>query len=132
MSRVLLIVAFFATLGCSSTPTDSGVLEGQVTLDGAAVDDGTITFLPVDGASATSGGFIKQGKFDVKNVPLGKAKVSITAVKVVGSKPVYNTPNSPVMPITVNPIPKKYNEKTELVFDVQPGMNRNDWHLTTR
>jgi hypothetical protein len=49
--------------------------------------------------------------------------------KVVGTKKIYDTPDSPVMPITVEALPARYNEETELKIDVKPGTNTQDFHL---
>src|SRR5690349_13504580 len=87
-----------------------GEVSGTVSYDGKPVEDGAITFVPDKGP--TAGGGIKDGKYSAK-VPVGPAKVSISAGKVVGQKKLYNTPDSPSQPVTAEYLPAKYNEKTE-------------------
>jgi hypothetical protein len=63
-------------------------------------------------------------------VPLGNTKVVISGSKVVGSKKVYDTPDSPVRPVTAEMLPAKYNTATELRYDVQSGKQTKDFNLT--
>jgi hypothetical protein len=124
-----VFAALLALAGC--TDSKNGQVSGTVKVDGIPIESGAITFLPVDGKTATAGGIIKNGAYSVK-VPVGAMKVSISAPKVIGEKKIYNTPNSPVMPITKEALPEKYNEKTELTFEVKPGANPKDWDLPSK
>jgi hypothetical protein len=65
-------------------------------------------------------------------VHIGTAKVEIRIPKIVGQKKVYDTPDSPVRPIMDESLPKKYNDETELTFDVKPGANQHDFDLSTK
>jgi hypothetical protein len=124
-----LLVGLFA-LGCGGAPS-TGDVTGVNTFNGAPVEAGAITFIPSDGKSPTAGCTVTQGRYSAR-VPVGKAKVVINGTKVVGKKKVYNTPDSPVMPVTQELLPAKYsdNGKTELTFDVKPGQNEKNWELT--
>jgi len=104
-----------------------GELSGTITYDGKPVENGAITFFPSSGPSA--GSVIKDGQYSTK-VTLGKTKVVISGSKVVGEKKVYNTPNSPVMPVTAEMLPAKYNTESELRHEVQPGKQTKDFNLT--
>jgi hypothetical protein len=113
--------------GCPA-PKDAEV-SGTVTVDGQLIESGAIRFDPVDGQTPTAGGLIKDGRYSVR-VPITTMKVSISAPKVVGKKKIYaDQPNSPEMPITVEALPARYNEKTELRLEVKPGVNPKDWEL---
>jgi len=127
---VLAAAAFLLLLGCGGGPP-TGDVNGTASYEGVPIADGTITFTPVDGKGTTAGGFIKDGKYDVKKVPVGAMKVQITSSKEVGKKKVYDTPNSPVMPVNIDPLPEKYKDplKTELRYDVQAGSNEKNWDL---
>ncbi len=59
-------------------------------------------------------------------------KVEITSPKVVGTKKIYDTPDSPVMPVTEEGLPARYNTATELKLTVQPGENKKDWQLESK
>ena len=123
------LVAALTLAGCGGDGTAE--VTGNVTVDGTPIEAGAIRFVPVDGKSPTAGAEIKQGRYAAR-VPVGPAKVGISMSKVVGKKKLYATPNSPEMPITAEALPPKYNEKTELTFDVQPGRNEKDFALTTK
>ena len=122
-----LLLLLLALAGCSSTAT----VRGTVTLDDKPVEDGSIKFESVDGSTSTAGGDIKNGRYSVP-VPICKMKVSIYWSKVVGTTPLYDTPDSPTRPVTAPMIPKKYNEETTLEFDVVPGVNEKDWALRSQ
>ena len=96
--------------------------------DGEAVTEGTITFFPTGGTGGTAGGPIKDGKYSVTKVPVGTAKVSITGSKFQKMKDLYGK-GGPQMAMTTNPLPPKYNDKTELTYDVKPGANEKDFDL---
>ena len=124
-----LVVSLIGAIGCSNEKSDHGRVTGNVTLDGAPVT-GSIMFTPAGGASP-AGGNIEAGKYEVE-VPLGASKVAISSPKVVGQRKLYNTPESPTQPIMDESLPAKYNAKTELTIDVQPGANEQDFPLTTK
>ena len=116
-------------VGCGDGGPPTGDISGKVSYDGKPIEDGAITFLAADGKAPTAGTTIKDGKYTALKVPVGKVKVQITGSKVVGQKKVYNTPNSPVMPITEQYVPAKYNDKTELTYDVTTGSQTKDYEL---
>ena len=126
----LFTAALLVLGGCADSK--SGEVAGTVSFDGTPIEDGRITFTPADGKSSTAGGKIENGKYAVSGVPLGKSKVSISGSKVIGQKALYAGPNSPTAPVTIDPIPKKYNDNTELTFDVQSGRNEKDWELKSK
>jgi hypothetical protein len=107
-----------------------GDVSGTVSYDGTPVEDGAISFIPVDGKGQGGGGTIKDGKYTAK-VSAGNMKVQISGSKVVGKKKVYNTPDSPEMSVTAEILPPKYSDrdKTELTFEVAPGPSTKNWEL---
>ncbi|HLJ97204.1 MAG TPA: hypothetical protein VKU02_28855 [Gemmataceae bacterium] len=122
----LFLVVLFGLAGCG----DGSMAEvnGTVKVDGQPIEEGTIRFAPVDGKTQTAGGFIKSGHYSVK-VPVGVMKVAVSKEKTVGYKALYNTPDSPKMPVKKEALPARYNEQTELQLDVKPGTNAKDWEL---
>lgn len=86
--QVLLFLGSFvlmATVGCGS---DDGLgrraVNGTVTLDGAALADGSITFEPVEKSTTSSGAIISSGKYSItreQGLPPGKYRVVINAIK---------------------------------------------------
>jgi hypothetical protein len=72
--------------GCGSKPSyDSAHLSGLVTIDGQAVVEGKLAFMP---AGATHGpvvgASIIAGRYDCPHVPLGDSRVQIYALKPTG------------------------------------------------
>ena len=89
-------------------------------LDGEPLKTGNIRFDPSDGRSATGEAIIHDGKFTTE-VPPGEKRVSITAAKVVGKRKMYDKADSPVIDITEEMIPKRYNANSELTLTVKAG-----------
>jgi hypothetical protein len=125
-----LAAALLALAGCGDG-AKTGEVTGTVTIDGQPAESGAVTFIPADGQSPTAGGEIKAGKYTA-TVPVGVAKVEIRVPKVVGKKKLYPTPDSPEQPIMQEVLPAKYNDNTELTFDVRPGTNEKNWDLKTK
>jgi hypothetical protein len=120
-----------ATAGCGDG-FRTGEVSGTVTFDGTPVKEGKITFFPMDGAGGTPGGFIIDGAYTVKKVPIGEMKVVINGQKVIGKKEVYpGQPNSPVKPVTAELLPAKYSDvsSSELRYEVKPGSNEKNFDL---
>jgi len=116
--------------GCGP-PAEQGTVTGTVTLDGAPLAEGAVRFVPVAGDAPTSGATITEGVFTAE-VPFGQMRVEFTAAKVVGAREMYEgMPDSPVVNIVEELIPAKYNVRSELMVDIQPGTNRKDFTLST-
>lgn len=123
---------FVAGLGLIVGCNGDGMAEvyGTVTVDEKDVN-GSIAFIPADGKSQTAGGAIENGRYSFR-APLGTAKVEIRVPKEVGRKKLYNTPESPVQPILEEVLPKKYNNATELRYDVVAGRQEKNWNLLSK
>lgn len=131
MTRLLsscLLVAILLSLGC--TDPNEAVVSGTVTVDGEPAEMGSITFIPADGLTSTAGGAITDGKYRAV-VPPGSKKVQIRVSKIVGQTKLYDTPDSPMQPVYREVLPPKYNDQTELVLDVKPGQNEENYDLST-
>ena len=120
--------ALFLLLGCTligmstgcSADSKHGIVTGSVTLDGQPLRTGNIRFEPTDGGTATADAPIAEGKFTGK-MPPGDKRVLITAPKVIGKKKMYDTPDSPVVDIVEELLPKRYNTQSELKLSVKLG-----------
>ena len=75
---VALIVVLAA--GCES---NMATVTGEVTYEGQAVGDGTITFLPADGKGQPASGKIVNGQYTVENLTPGPKVIQVVAVKAV-------------------------------------------------
>ncbi len=107
------------SLGCSAD-AKHGTVSGTVTLDGQPLKSGTIRFDAADGRTAAADASITDGKYSVK-MPPGEKRVSITSPKVIGKKKMYDTPDSPVVDVTEELLPKRYNAQSELTLTVKLG-----------
>ncbi len=116
-SLCCVLISF--AVGCSGD-AKSGVVTGNVTFDGAPLKLGIIRFDPIDGHAATAEAIITDGKFSAQ-VPPGEKRVSITSPKVVGKKKMYDTPDSPMIDLTEELLPKHYNANSDLKLTVKLG-----------
>ncbi len=121
--------ASIAVSGCGSSVT---TVSGKVMFDGQPLANGTINFVPADGATATAGGKIENGTYSVQ-MPPGKKKVQVSATKVVGRRVVYEgDPNSPVIDNVQEIIPPQYHVNTILTGDAKAGSNTQDFDLKSK
>jgi hypothetical protein len=105
---------------------------GDVTLDGQPVADGSIAYVPVDPKTPKVEVKVQDGKYSAR-VPPGAYRVQVSWVKPTGQKrKMYPTPDSPMVDVTAESIPEKYNEKTELQAEIKPGDNKYDWPLKSK
>jgi hypothetical protein len=129
--EALWLIAFCAVLmavgGCSPD-TGKGTVSGTVTLDGQPLKSGLIRFVPADGQTPTAEATITDGEFTAE-VPVGEKQVSISAPKVVGKRPAYQTPNSPMIDIVEELLPARYNVTSELKLNVAGGRQTEDFKL---
>jgi hypothetical protein len=120
------LVAALVTLGCGDGGA-VGKVSGTVTYDGRPLERGQIKFVPASGP--TAGAVIEDGKYTVTKVSVGTAKVTISGIKAAGKKKLYDTPDAPERGLAQELLPAKYNEKSELSFEVKRGANEKNWEL---
>jgi len=124
----LLLAASLA--GCGGVVDDSVPISGSVTLDGAPLPSGTITFLPSDGVGPSAGAQIAEGKYETRAVP-GPKQVTIVAQREKAGGTA--APNPHAGPPTEQYLPAKYNTRTELKADVPAeGSETVDFALTSK
>jgi hypothetical protein len=128
----VIVAAVLALAGCGG---DSKMAEvsGTVKVDGAAADNGYVTFSPADGTGQPAGCEIKSdGSYSLK-APIGNMKVAIRVSGGTGqTKAAFPGAESPKQEIKEEILPEKCNDKTELIFDVKPGRNLKDWDLKSK
>jgi len=129
-ARQLAVAAAVALVGCGRRGPPTYPVAGTVRLDGVPVERGLIRLVPT-GAAAPVGAEISGGAYTLL-APPGEARVEITAAKVVGRRQAYDAPDSPLVNITAEAVPEKYNTSSTLTLDVQAGDNRKDFDLVTR
>ena len=128
-AAVFTSALFVLMAGCSDKKT--GEVSGTVSVDGKPVEKGSISFIPVDGNGTTSGSEIKNGKYTVLNASPGTMKVQIRVPVATGKKKLYDTPDSKTRETFSESLPKKYNDESELKFEVKLGKNEKNWDLST-
>ena len=145
--RIGIVGAFvlcIGFLGCGGGPAYDGPerasVSGKVTLDGAPVESGSITFIPEDSASRTISAPIGGGAYllsEGHGPNLGAYKVSISVPKKTETsaadetnRPDENDPDAyRRRKEPEETLPAKYNSETELKVDVQSGDNTFDFVL---
>ncbi|HKB04588.1 MAG TPA: hypothetical protein VKD90_20360 [Gemmataceae bacterium] len=123
-------LAVLALVGCGDDGPTTAEVTGTVSVNGQTPAAGSsITFIPADGKSQTTGALIEDGKYAVR-VPVGTAKVEIRVPRPV-AKPGRKTEGpGPGGDIIEESLPPRYNDETELTFEVKKGKNEKNWDLT--
>jgi hypothetical protein len=124
---LIALTTFLAILvaGCSKG-RPMGDVQGRVTVNGEPVKEGAVRFIPVNGDTPTTGGFVRDGSFKVQ-VPVAKQRVELSANVVDREKtPPNATGDQIVMKIL---IPERYNTHSELTLDVVSGLNEPVYEL---
>lgn len=127
---VLVGLVMLVAAGCGARTPQVHPVAGRVTLDGAALDTGLIRFAPKP-PGAPVGAAIAGGAYALK-APAGECRVEITSAKVVGRRKAYDTPDSPLVDVTEEAVPAKFNATSTLVFEVRPGSNSKNFDLSTK
>lgn len=126
----LVLLAIVQT-GCGEgIPDGQAEVSGRILVDGVAPTEGAITFSPVDRMSPTSGGMISDGEYSVL-AAVGEAKVAIRVPKEGGERKLYDTPDAPLQKVMTESLPARFNDDTELTFEVKAGKNTCDFDLSS-
>lgn len=124
------IAVLFTTFafGCSSGQRyQTTNLEGVVTIDGEAVNDGMMSFSHTAGGGTGVRANVVAGKYTAKKVPVGNVNVTFTAVKKTGKK-------VQAMGLEVDEqvsiIPPQYKEG--ITIEVVSGQKTHNFILTSK
>ena len=126
---VLCGLVVLSLVGC--TDSSVGVVSGTIMIDGEPASTGSISFAPTDGKTAPAGGLIEEGRFEV-TLPVGTSRIEIRVPRIIGKTKIYNTDDSPIQDIMEESLPAKYNDETELTYDVPPGKSEKNFELTEK
>lgn len=111
-------------------------IRGKVTLNGKPIDTGAITFIPDESNKGqTAGASIALGEFQVvgNNLPQpGIYRVEIRSQKKTGKQIPAGSPSPPgtMVEQTIEAVPAKYNDKSELKRELKAGDNDLNFELT--
>jgi hypothetical protein len=131
IARVALAIAAVVVAGCGGNDKKTAVVRGTVTYNGKAVPNGTISFIPADGRSAT-GEIEPDGSYTLTTYRkgdgaiLGQHKVVIVAMEKTSNRlPEARNPLPPSI------IPLKYTSlaTSDLRADVKDQENTIDFKL---
>jgi hypothetical protein len=113
--------------GCGGGGSGGGAtVNGTVTLDGAGIENGTISFQPESGEGAPAGGKIINGQYSVKGVTTGKNRIH---VDVQGAKKSAREAKGERGKETVKEISLAGAQGNDQSVDVQPGTQTKDVQL---
>ncbi len=122
-------VALFALVGCGPDKPkeqEKAKVSGKVSLDGKPLTTGTVVFDASNGQPSSVINIL-DGKYE-GNAPVGKCKVMITASEKMTTKEKLRKEGKPVIDgpgydemTEVNLLPPRYNEKTEIMREVEAG-----------
>ncbi len=112
-------------LGCGPA---LGTVSGTVTVDGQPLSKGVISFAPADGKGAPITVEIKGGSYTAQAVA-GRKNVQISAPIVTGQRKEYNAADAPLVDITEESLPPKFNSESELTFELNRGNQTKDWSV---
>lgn len=129
---VLLLTS--AVMGCGGSSPRQGVY-GKVTVDGAPLATGIITFKPAEGTEGpVVGEPIADGKYNLVAgqgpVP-GKYRVEISSTKQ-GDQKVVVVPGEAPGYTTIETIPPQYNKNSTLTAEIKEGSNEQDFALNSK
>lgn len=151
VSMVVLCVLGLTCLGCGPGGPELADVSGKVTMDGEPLDNALVTFTPVEGGRASSGKTDENGHYtlayaDRMGAVVGKHKVRVTTLSEVEEKDTSQMRSdseaykkqamggsaSDYDNATVTePIPAKYNDQTELTFEVESGSDTYNIELSS-
>jgi hypothetical protein len=118
-----LFTAMLLSAGCGGGDGIERVaVSGKVSFEGKPVEDGFISFYPID-SGIQSGARIVDGEYQAVGrgaIPVGKYQVRISWLKEDPSQQVDGMP----VPPQVNLLPAKYDTESELTLDVSSGQRK--------
>jgi hypothetical protein len=120
---------FIVVLGCA--PAGSAI-QGRVTLDGAPLDEATISFVPLDPENSTPGWTkLALGHYTIaaaEGLKPGKYRVEIRALRATSKA----NANDPTLMEAKEAVPSRYNSQSQLIAELKAGKNSKDFDLKTK
>lgn len=121
-----------ALVGCG--PTDGLIsVTGSVTYNGEPVQDGSISFTPIDGRGSSGGGVIENGQIVRGKSSPGKIAVQIYANKIVEKKnPSKEEIERGITSDRVQYLPAPYNQQSKLRIEISESAHNFDFDLNSK
>jgi hypothetical protein len=135
--RVLMVLAGAAVILATGCGDGRVRVSGTVRFEGAPVEEGIISFEPVDGKGPTTGGSITDGRYDLTGD--ARATEGEKIVRIVGSRKTGRkvpaggpAPAGTMIEERVQCIPRQYNDQSTLKVRITPGRdNTHNFDLPT-
>lgn len=128
-SLAAVLAALTVLGGCDDGPA-TGEVSGTVKVNGQAPPAGSsITFFPADGQSPSAGAMLEDGRYRVR-LAVGLAKVEIRVPRPAAKARRKAEGPGAEGGLIEESLPARYNDRTELTFDVKKGGNEKNWDLT--
>jgi len=126
--QLVVCTGMLAVSGCGGgdSPPPLAVVKGTVTLDGNPLPNAAVLFTPTNGkGGASSGTTDSSGAYSLNYPPdHAGAVISEHVVRITGKTGGAAT--------AVEPVPPKYNDKSELKATVKAGENKHDFALLSK
>ncbi len=131
LRHVLRLAIILCFVGCMGEQFPSGSLEGAVRVGGKPLPQGTLNFTPLeDGRGPTVTAEIKDGRYEIKQVPLGRVRVVIHSMKETG-RTIHDRETGTDYPEMQSLVPREY-QVSGVEIDVQEGAKTHDFELSAK
>jgi hypothetical protein len=108
-------------------------VSGTVLFEGKPLEEGFIALEPTDGVGPTTGGPIRNGKYDLTGearATTGEKIVRLVGSRKTGRKIPAGSPAEGMVDEWVQCLPKEYNDRSKLRVQITPGKdNTHDFEL---
>lgn len=132
---VTLTALSTAVTGCSRADANRAAMSGRVTLDGTPIEEGSILFVPVEGAAGNvTGGPIKQGRYELPRHAgafVGRNRVEIRSPRATG-RTIQDAPGTAPSQEVIQTVARRFNAESTLEVDVKPDKNEVDFAVASQ
>ena len=131
IGTIAAVIGSLCFAGCAEEPYgDLGQVSGTVTLDGKPTPNVQVTFAPKDGRPSM-GVTDESGRYELIYIRATKGAVPGEHTVTIASIPPQQEPGEKV-PAFKDPIPYRYNTRSELKEVVEKGPNTIDFELSSK
>ena len=132
-----LLVSLLLASGCGQNDANRGAISGEVTLDGTPIVQGSILFVPIEGAvGAVTGGPIENGRYQLSgNIgpAVGWNRIEVHAPRKTGKLiPKGLGGTGEMVDEQVEAVAPSFNSASTLKIEIQPGDNTANFEVTAK